>query len=157
MIMATDYWTKIEVDIEPVWHDELPEIEISFAKQRLFLGALSERRTFEIQQRLPSGSYDLVIDFINKKDSDTDLSKGLDKAVIIRRVAINGLSDAKFIWAGIYRPRYPQMWLSQQTQPPAAELLAKDYLGWNGTWTLHLTCPVFSWIHRTLGLGWIYA
>jgi hypothetical protein len=77
-------------------------------------------------------------------------------AVIIDSVEFFGISDPRFVWAGVYWPEYPEPWLSQQNPSPQAALTNHNYLGWNGVWRLNFDVPVFTWIHKTLGMGWIY-
>ena len=76
-------------------------------------------------------------------------------AVIVDSVSFFGIQDPRFVWAGIYRPDYPEPWASEQTNL-ASELTAHPYLGWNGCWSLTFGVPVFTWIHQTQNLGWIY-
>jgi len=98
----------------------------------------------------------LIIELINKRDCDTELSKGLDKYLIIKSVVFFGIQDPRFTWAGTYRPDYPEPWYSQQSDPPPAILTNQDRLSWNGRWVLEFETPVFTWMHRVLDLGWIY-
>ena len=32
----------------------------------------------------------------------------------------------------------------------------ENYVDWNGIWVLDFTVPVYTWLHKVLGLGWIY-
>lgn len=83
------------------------------------------------------------------KDLDNQTQIGLDQ------LAFFNISDKRFLWAGTYSPEYPEPWASQQINLP------KSYqnftvLGWNGTWTLEVTHPIFTWMHKKLDLGTIY-
>ena len=91
----------------------------------------------------------LTIQHVNKSDLDAHT------AVIVSEVSFFGISDPRFVWAGLYRPEYPKPWAQQQTQL-ASELPTQNYLGWNGTWQLTFGVPVFTWMHQCQGLGWIY-
>jgi hypothetical protein len=66
-----------------------------------------------------------------------------DKAVIVKTVNIEGYELADFIYRGRYFPRN-------------RESMAGNYLSWNGEWRLEFTTPIFTWIHETQQLGWIY-
>jgi hypothetical protein len=92
----------------------------------------------------------LEVVFMNKPESDADM------AVIIDKIEFFGISDPKFVWAGVYTPEYPEPWYSQQIEKPPAELPRQNYMGWNGRWRLEFSVPVFTWMHKTLNLGWIY-
>jgi len=91
----------------------------------------------------------LTIEHVNKATDDATT------AVIIDSVSFFGIQDPKFVWAGVYRPNYPEPWASEQTNL-ASELSPHTYLGWNGCWSLTFGVPVFTWIHQTQNLGWIY-
>lgn len=93
----------------------------------------------------------LSIEHYGKTLKDTDVDGNRDTAIIIEDIRINGISDQKFIWAGIYRPAYPAHY-----DPKVAELTNIPYLGFNGTWKLDIPAPLFTWIHQIQGLGWIY-
>ena len=87
------------------------------------------------------------------------LDKVEQEAVIVKSVSFFGIEDPKFAWAGIYEPNYPEPWASQQRSQGVVlkpQLNAHTYLGWPGKWTLTFTVPVFTWIHQTQNLGWIY-
>lgn len=93
----------------------------------------------------------LEVVFMNKPELDHNM------AVIVDQVEFFGISDPQFVWAGVYTPRYPEPWYSEQQIKPEPHLTQQNYLGWNGTWRLDFDVPVFTWMHRTLNLGWIYS
>jgi hypothetical protein len=90
------------------------------------------------------GTMELLIEHYDKRDSDSTT------ALIIEQIRFNEITDPKFIWAGLYHPKYP----THLTGDP--ELKYHNYLSWNGTWCLEFTLPIYTWIHETLDLGWIY-
>ena len=147
-------WGKLV--LEPIFHDELPEVEVCLDDIRLFYGGLDSKKTLEFDEKLPVGPHQLTVRFLNKKDQDTVVEKGLDKAVIIESVSFVGIESQRFVWSGIYTPQYPEPWYSQQSSPPPAELPSHTYLSWNGVWKLNFTSPIFTWIHQIEGMGWIY-
>jgi hypothetical protein len=91
------------------------------------------------------GKAKLMIEHYNKVDSDPTT------ALIIDDIKFNGISNPKIIYEGIYYPNYPKH-LSGNN----AILPHKNYLSWNGIWTLEFTLPIYTWIHEILGFGWIY-
>jgi hypothetical protein len=147
------YHLRADITLTPVWHSQAPNIIISLGDVIIYAGGLYKTTTFYVDQLLPPQQYDLTIEFTNKTNEDTQ--DGLDKAVIIEQLTFNDISNRKFIWEGVYKPVYPEPWASEQTH---LEPLLKnyDYLGWNGKWTLTFDVPVFTWIHKTQNLGWIY-
>lgn len=95
-------------------------------------------------------SVTLTVEHFNKPNNDPTT------AVEIVGIEFFGISDPKIVWAGVYYPRYPEPWASEQTSALATQLPGQNYLGWNGVYSLTFDVPVFTWIHKTLNLGWIY-
>jgi hypothetical protein len=153
------YNLEMSVLLEPVYHCECPEIKISLDNTIIFEGFLQQEKFFYINRDLDIGNHCLEILFSNKKDSDVILEKNLDKAIIIKNIEFENFSSPKFVWSGLYYPKYPEPWYSQQlekNQEPAAVLTNHTYLGWNGKWVLNFTVPIFTWIHTLENFGWIY-
>lgn len=114
---------------------------------------LGDSEIFSFNGFLDPGRHRLCLSFYDKAPDDQN------QAVQIKELRMNGVLDPKFIWQGIYRPIYPEPWATQQKQAGndlAREISNTDYLGWNGTWTLEFTSPIFTWIHQVQDLGWIY-
>lgn len=143
----------IEFLLNPVWHDDPPGIILGLNNDIWYAGKLFSPTTFKIDQLLPTATHKLWLEFTNKKDSDTQ--GNLDKAVIIEKITFNNITDPRFVWNGIYKPTYPEPWASEQEHLEPL-LKSHTYLGWNGKWTLTFDVPVFTWMHKTLDLGWIY-
>lgn len=87
---------------------------------------------------------ELSISHYGKNDRDPDT------ALIIEQVKFDTIYSPKFAWEGVYIPDYPP----HVTGP--SKLSPQTYLGWNGQWVLHFTLPIYTWIHKVEGLGWIY-
>ena len=152
--MTTTYPVKLDIKLKSIWHDNPPEINIGINNdiQQIIL---SKDQTFHYEFAADNTST-LTIELLNKTDADTIPDKGLDKAVIIESISFFGISDPKFVWSGEYRPEYPEPWYSKQATKPEPLLKSHTYLSWNGKWTLTIDLPVFTWIHKTQDLGWIY-
>lgn len=149
------YKTQISITLEPIWHEDAPEIEVGVGNQ-IVKHTLTSTETFDFELQSESKTVELLVRFLNKKDSDTVPEKNLDKAVIVKAVKINGITDDRFVWTGCYEPLYPEPWYSQQALPPSKVLVGHNYLGWNGQWMLSVQIPAFRWMHQVLSLGWIY-
>jgi hypothetical protein len=141
--------------LKPVWHDNPPLIKLGI-DHNVEETLLTKTTEFKFIQSLNSGCHTLSIEFLNKTDTDTQSHLGLDKAVIVDKIAFFGISDPKFVWNGKYTPRYPQLWASQQSTALPEILTLHNYLGWNGIWKLEFQMPIFTWIHQIQDLGWIY-
>lgn len=150
--MATNYPVQLAVTLTPMINITVPEVVVS-VPGHITHESLWKTKRIELEFIGSTGFLD--IKFFNKNYNETTADR--DMAVIIDRIEFFGISSPKFVWAGIYTPRYPEPWYSQQTIKPPAQLTEKNYLGWNGCWRLDFSVPVFSWMHRTLGMGWIYS
>jgi hypothetical protein len=153
--MTTTYLNQIRITLEPVYYDDPPEIRVGI-DEHLEPATLTKTTTFDLDFDATADNYNLIVEFINKRDTDTDTERGLDKAVKIVSIEIFGITDPKFIYASIYRPEYPRQWVKQQQIKPRAELTGQTYLGWNGQWQMPFSVPIFTWVHKTQNLGWIY-
>lgn len=151
--MDTHYKVKGSITIDPVGYDDVvPEIAVTIDQELLFSGPLTQSRTIQIDQSFDSSTpHRLCVEFFNKKDSDTKIDTGQDKAVIIKEIEFFEIKSPRFVWAGEYRPVYPS---HMRDQSPI--LKYHNYLGWNGIWYLDFTVPIFTWIHQVEDLGWIY-
>jgi hypothetical protein len=143
--MAMLYNTSVEITLEPIGN---PEVQIQVGEQ-LVHTHLNKEFTFRFNKQFDPGTLKIIVEMINKSDTDSTT------AIIIKDIILNGIKDQKFVWAGTYYPSYPQPWAS--TQKDLKESISNStYLGWNGIWELDVTVPVFTWIHQTRGLGWIF-
>ena len=147
----------LAVTLRPIWHQEPPLVRVGCLGQQQDI--ILDRTVTTRHRAATSGQQQLTVQFLNKTDRDTDLDRGLDKAVVIDGISFFGIHDKKFIWMGQYRPCYPEPWATQQRdlgRAPDPVLTNVDRLSWNGVWTLDFDLPIFTWIHRVQDLGWIY-
>ena len=108
---------------------------------------ISGTQKFSYDLDLDIGGHLLVVDFLARSQSNQRL--------IISSVTMEGISTDRMKWAGIYCPRYPASWIQQHPDSPRCHSGWTD-LGWPGIWKLRFSVPVFSWIHETEHLGWLY-
>jgi hypothetical protein len=138
--MATEYPVKIRVTLEPV------------GKPWVSVDANDWSQT---QQLIETTNFDLdfnacdccCLKIMHFKKAQNDHNT----AVIIKQISFFGISDPKFIWAGMYYPDYPEHYPNKISPLPG-----HGYLGWNGVYQLKFSVPVFTWIHQTLDMGWLY-
>jgi hypothetical protein len=138
--MATEYPVKMRVTLEPVGN---PWVSVD-AHGCGRVQQLIETTDFDLEFEA-SNCCCLKIEHFAKVDSDPIT------AVIIKQISFFGITDPKFIWAGTYYPDYPEHYPDKNPALPGY-----DYLGWNGVYKLEFSVPVFTWIHQTLNMGWIY-
>lgn len=139
--------TRVAITLTPKIHKLTPEVSVSVPGQRI-----NETlwRTKRIDLEFDAVEGWIEVELVNKPALDPGM------AVIIDQVEFFGISDPRFVWAGVYTPNYPEPWYSQQNPPPPTQLHQQNYMGWNGRWRLDFSMPVFTWMHQTLSLGWIY-
>jgi hypothetical protein len=138
--MVTEYPVKMLVTLEPVGKPWVL-VDVSGHGQ---LQQLVTTTDFRFNLRLLDKGY-LKIEHFEKEDND------IDTAVIVKSISFFGIVDPRFVWAGVYYPDYPAHYPSKISPLPG-----QGYLGWNGVYELKFTVPVFTWIHQTLDMGWIY-
>jgi hypothetical protein len=149
------YKTKIEIDIVPEYHASLPTIVVgidSVEEKKI----ISQNTTLTFDTELSVGEHSVIIDFVDKTNADCVPSQNLDKTISITNIRINGICLDRFLWESTYTPNYPEPWYSQQTVLPPQTHKGSVKLGWNGRWQLNFTSPVFTWIHQTEKMGWIW-
>jgi hypothetical protein len=146
--MATEYLVKCGLTIEPVQHVDSIPVRIGINNNLTVINLQKETKiNFEFMSKK---SCDLSVEMLEKKNQE---------AIIVKQIDFFGIADPKFAWSGIYRPKYPEPWASEQRSHGielAHELCPHTYLGWPGTWILTFDVPVFSWIHHVQNLGWVY-
>lgn len=149
--MDTQFNLDAEITVVPRWWRTKPIITYGVDSQTIDTVELTDTFVIKVNQDLTNGSHIFWIEFNNKDYNDCVLEKNLDMAVQIHEVKFENLSLDRFKWAGNYCPKYPKDYPDKK---PVIE--AATYLGWNGRWELPFTTPVFTWIHRTENLGWLY-
>lgn len=147
--------TDIELTLGVVISGGAPFVTVRFDDEIIHDGLLLTETVFNIKRHLVAGTHALSVAMTGKKDCNS--VNGNDMAIVVERIALNGIESSRARWNAVYRPEYPEPWLSQQVEKPAEELKASCYLGWNGIWTLEFTAPVFTWLHNIEGLGDIYS
>jgi hypothetical protein len=143
--MTTEYPTILKVTLRPIGK---PWVRVGL-DEHLQERQLETLTTFEWDFNA-TDRVCLTVEHFDKSAND------IATAVEIISVEFFGITDPKFAWTGTYYPEYPEPWYSQQEIKPSAELPGQTYLGWNGVYKLTFDVPVFTWMHQTLNLGWIY-
>jgi hypothetical protein len=138
--MDTEYLVNVKVRLTPVGR---PWIKIS-AGNSVQSQQLINTTTFEFNFHVKNAGQ-IIVEHFDKSDLDPTT------AVIIDSISFFNIEDPKFVLAGIYYPDYPKHYDNK-----IAQLFEQNYLGWNGRYILDFTVPVFTWMHKTQNLGWIY-
>jgi hypothetical protein len=143
--MATNLQFKLA--LEPIGYDNVwPEFYIKIDGVLQDEGILDDGRTYNFDVALAEGVHTINVGLVNKLDQDTVVKDNkivADKAIIVRPIEIEGYTLDNFMHRAVY-------------YPTGRDKLNSNYLGWNGHWELEFTTPIFTWIHETQHLGWIY-
>lgn len=150
--------TVVDICLKPVYWQDYPEIEIRWDSDVLFRGELDHGHIKTFRVNGSPGDHRLNVEFYNKRNGDTVVDRDLDKAVIINSVAFEGMLFDSFMHAARYWPQYPDSYRDtcRQQDINLESNIVSNYLGWNGVWVLPVCFPIFTWIHETENLGWIY-
>lgn len=150
--------TVIDICLKPVYWNEVPKIEIRWDSTILFQGDLDHHHVKSFSVAGDRGDHRIIVEFYNKRDGDTVIDQDLDKAVVVESVSIEGMCFDSFQHAARYWPRYPEAYqhTCEQQGIQLEPALQSNYLGWNGVWVLPVSFPIYTWIHETENLGWIY-
>lgn len=112
--------------------------------------AIKDITTLSFVENFTLGQHEFFLIFDNKTNDTPDM------AVEILNVTVEKITVDRFKWASTYTPVYPEPWASQQTELLPVEHKSATYLGWNGVWKFQFEVPIFFWIHKLEGLGWVY-
>jgi len=140
IVMATEHLVKMCVTLRPIGQPWV-KLNANGITQTQQLTAVKDF-VFEFTA---SDNSSLTVEHYNKDSVD------VDTAVEIVKVDFFGITDPRFVWAGVYYPDYPEHY-PDKTSP----LPGHGYLGWNGVYRLEFSVPVFTWIHQVQNLGWLY-
>ena len=128
------YPVKVEILLEPIGY---PTVEVVCNNQVKTMRLFREPSwtSFEFEQT--PGPLQLTVEHRGRHPND-----GVT-AVEVKNVKINGIESPKIMYQGLYYP----------TGMPARKT---TYIDFNGVWVLDFSVPVYTWLHNTMGLGWIY-
>jgi len=155
-LMRTDtdlYKIEIKFDLTPNSVGAAPLSKVMVGTELMWDGPLPRSKTFEFTKFLHKGLHSLEIELYHKPDIDPHQN------LQISNLSFGQIHSPRFVWQGVYQPRYPEPWASQQLAQGIqlqSQLHNTDYLGWNGVWRLGFSVPIFTWIHKIENLGWIY-
>jgi hypothetical protein len=138
--MATEHLVQLCVTLRPIGQ---PWVKVT-AGSVTETQQLTTAKDF-VFEFTAGDSSSLTVEHYNKDSAD------LDTAVEIVNVDFFGITDPRFVWAGVYYPDYPEHYPNKTSPLPG-----HGYLGWNGVYRLEFSVPVFTWIHQVQNLGWLY-
>jgi hypothetical protein len=139
--------TKVRVKLNPVTETRAPlcEVTVGYVTK---MCKLDQEQWIDFYIHPNRGD---TIDIIVKHHGKTEeeYKSGRNLAISVEEIEINDITDPKFVWQGKFHPEYPR-WEEDKGA------IDTNYLGFNGEWRLTISIPAYTWIHKTLSLGWIY-
>lgn len=122
---------RVSVLLEPVGN---PDVLISCDDQQQAL-IVTTPTWVDFVYTKEQGPSTLTVKHRNRQDNTT--------AVIVKSVRLNDIEHIQNTYQGVY-------------YPTGMEPKRDTYIAWEGVWILNFTVPVYTWMHNTQGLGWIY-
>jgi len=142
--------------------DRPPHAEILIGDKSHFKGAITGTEdkpdVVEFEHELQEGKeYSLMIKRSGKLVNQTvvndkgDLLK--DQLLHIKSIEIDEIELGALVYEGVYTPRYPEPWASQQRR--AGVELQESFknvttIGHDGTWRLKFESPFYMWLLENL-------
>jgi hypothetical protein len=143
--MATNL--QCSITLAPIgYNNRWPEFYLKIDEALQDQGVLQEQRTYNFDVALEDGVHSINVGLLNKVDTDTIVINNKivnDMALIVDSIVIEGYEFKDFLYRAVY-------------SPVGREQSCSSYLSWNGEWKLEFTTPIFTWLHETQHLGWIY-
>ena len=128
------YPVRIAVLLEPI---DTPMVKVVCYNQDRTLRLLNQPSWVNFEFEKEQGPARLSVELFDKHPHDPTT------AVIVKQIQLNDIEHLQNTYQGMY-------------YPTDMEPRRDTYLAWNGTWILDFTVPVYTWMHKTQALGWIY-
>ena len=120
-------------------------------------GTEKQPTVIEFEHELKEGEkYSLIIERSGKDIRQTVIEDGKitkDQLLHIKSIEIDEIDIGALVYEGVYTPKYPEPWASQQQQ--AGNTLPKAFknvtnIGHNGRWELCFASPFYMWLLENL-------
>ena len=159
--MATEK-LKFKLELYATMWDRPPHAEILIGGQSHFKGDITGTEdkpdVVEFEHEFTEGEKsELIIERSGKLVNQTvindkgDLLK--DQLLHIKGIEIDEIDIGSLVYEGIYTPKYPEPWATQQRQ--AGNELGESFknvtaMGHNGTWRFTFSSPFYMWLLENL-------
>ena len=159
--MATEK-LKFKLELYATMWDKPPHAEILIDDNSHFKGVITGTEDkpdlIEFQQELEEGKeYSLIINRSGKAANQTIINDNgdilKDQLLHIKHIEIDEIDTGALVYEGIYTPKYPEPWASQQRE--AGTELRESFknvtqMGHNGEWRFTLSSPFYMWLLENL-------
>lgn len=137
--------------------DNSPELDIKVGRKLLKTVVLEDHDPIilEFNEDFVKKQHTLSITLKNKTNNDTvlnetgEMEKSMSVTIDFIEFEDINISSMLFTHSSFY-PDYPEPWYSQQETKPDKSLKNCLDMGWNGTFKLKFTSPIFEWFLENL-------
>ncbi len=152
---------KFKLELYATMWDKPPIADIKINEKSYFkeeIASTNDKPTIiEFEYELEEGkSYNLIINRSGKNVTQTKIEDGKivkDQLLHIKSIEIDEIDIGSLIYDGVYKPKYPEPWASQQAKAgnKLPETLKNvTQMGHNGTWTFTFESPFYMWLLENL-------
>ena len=159
--MATEK-LKFKLELYATMWDKSPHAEILINGKSHFTGDITSTEDkptlVEFEHELTEGeTATLIIDRSGKSKGQTMINENgdvlKDQLLHIKSMEIDEIDIGGLVYEGVYTPRYPEPWASQQRE--AGVELQESFknvtnMGHDGTWVFKFTSPFYMWLLENL-------
>jgi len=159
--MATEK-LKFKLELWGQYWDQPPEAKILLNDHVHFKGKISgsekEPQVIIFDHELTEGyNQQLVIERMGKTSKQTVVDHAgnivKDQLLKIKSIEIDEIDIGALIYEGIYKPKYPEPWASQEKK--AGKVLPESFknvtaMGHNGRWEFQFSSPFYMWLLENL-------
>ena len=158
--MATEK-LKFKLELWAEYWDKAPRADILINDHSHFdkeiTGTEKEPTVVEFEHELTEGEkYGLVIERSGKTAKQTVVENSQiikDQLLHIKSIEIDEIDIGALVYEGMYTPKYPEPWSTQQKQAGIA--LPESFknvtcIGHNGRWVLSFESPFYMWLLENL-------
>jgi len=152
---------KFKLELWAEYWDKKPIANISINNHSHYnqqiTGTEKEPTVIEFEYELTEGEkYSLIIERSGKDIRQTVIEDGKitkDQLLHIKSIEIDEIDIGALVYEGVYTPKYPEPWASQQRS--AGNALPESFknvttIGHNGHWELSFASPFYMWLLENL-------
>ena len=137
-LLASKPYITVDITVQPIKYNGAPDLLVEVNQRVLFSGVLDQPVT------LTATELDLLEPLLIKLTmSNKNYSADLETAVVVESFKVD---DFEFVPDHTHLFEYAND--HDNAQPTS-------YLGFNGVWSLSIPEPVYRWLHRATGQGWL--
>jgi len=152
---------KFKLEVYGTYWNQVPVVEILINDyshyKKPINGTEKEPTVIEFEHELTEGEkYSLIIERSGKDTKQTVVEDGRivkDQLLHIKSIEIDDIDIGALVYEGVYTPKYPEPWASQQRS--IGNALPESFknvttIGHNGRWELGFTSPFYMWLLENL-------